>query len=561
MNITTYWTYILIVFFITFIPGFVITNRFKNLNNIEKLSINFGFSILIIALLTPFFAYNLNFLAQLIIIGIFALSIRCLLKARSDFKFDKEVRFLLFVFVLGIVSKFFLQTLWEYPVMGGDWFWHTFRLPYFFEQGDWTPPKERPALFNLLIYSYHNLLDTSLYQYWISQIISVVLNSIFIFPAYLIAKKVYGGWVARASVLFMLVTPFLIFNTLYTWPKNAAMYGILMMIYFLFFSEHDIKLRYSLAGFFAGLGFWFHNYAVFYIGIALLLLIYKEKMYKKIFSRDLSAKVKKVSYFLIILLIILAPHFAWLYSYYGTVSTSKFIYYPLAVNGYESAFMEDRQEFFDIFYSTPVKDIIFIRISNAITTLTPATLPINPIATGFHTYNPIYYYTHDYPGALSALMYIFVVVWFTRYIFKGKKTDSVLVGFLVLPFIINLILYGWREWGLVNQILHPTVPLLIILGINELNNFLGRTKSKLFCMIFVVALVEDIIFLNIINNFYIVEGGINSIIKTGRDITSDFEVSNFISAHFLLNNELWGNFVVSTILIYSTIKIGLILKS
>ena len=561
MNITTYWTYILIVFFITFIPGFLITSRFKSLNNIEKLSINFGFSILIIALLTPFFAFKLNFLAQLLFIGVIALSMRCLLKARSDYKFDKEVRFLLLVLVLGIVSKFFLQTLWEYPVMGGDWFAHTFSIPYSFEMGNWAPPRERPALFNLLIYSYHKLLGTSLYQYWISQIISVILNSIYIFPAYLIAKKAFGDWVARVSVLFMLFTPFLIFNTLYTWPKNAAMYGILMMIYFLFFSDNDIKLRYPLAGFFAGLGFWFHNYAVFYIGIALLLLIYKEKMYKKIFSGDLSAKVKKLSYFLIILLIILAPHFTWLYSYYGTVSTSKFIYYPLAVNGYESALLGDKQELFDTFYSTPFKDIIFIRISNAITTLTPATLPINPIATSFVTYNPIYYYTHDYPGALSALMYILVVIWFTKYIFRKRKTDSVLVGFLVLPLISNLILYGWREWGLVNQILHPTIPLLIILGINELNNFSGRTKTILFYMIFVVALVEDIIFSNIINNFYIVEGGINSIIEIGKEVTSDFEVSNFISAHFLLNNELWWNFVVSIILIYITIKIGLILKS
>ncbi|VVB95770.1 Dolichyl-phosphate-mannose-protein mannosyltransferase [uncultured archaeon] len=539
MNLIIYWCYIIIAFLMSFIPGFVIAGRFKSLSVLEKLSISFGCSYVIIVMLVPFFAFKLNFIAQLIFIYIMIASLWYLLKKRLQLKFEIDSRFIIMILIIGLISKFFLQTLWEYPVMGGDWFWHTFRIPYAFEQGDWTPPTDRPPLFNLLIYSYHNLLGTSLYQYWISQIISVVINSVYIFPAYLIAKKAFGDRVAKISALFMLVTPFLIFNTLYTWPKNAAMYGILMMIYFLFFSEYDIKLRYPLAGFFAGLGFWFHNYAVFYIAIAVLLLIYKEKMYKGLISRNIFNNLKKLSYFLIVLLIVLAPYFLWVYSYYGTISTSKFIYYPFAVKGYDSALSGDTQELFNTFYSTPVKEIIMIRISNAIVTLTPAALPINPIAASFSTYNPIFYYSHDYPGALSTLMYLVVVILFFKYLLGKTKINLVLAGFVVLPIFIYLILYGWREWGLLTGGLHPTIPLLIILGFNELYKSYNRLTGKILVfLVFLVAIIDNIIYFNIIKKFYYIEGGLRNVADSLHQVVPNADVSNLISAYFLLNTEM-----------------------
>lgn len=498
-------------------------------------------------LMVPFFPLKLAFLARILLIGVMIVSMWYLVKQRATLKIEIDAKFLIIVLVIGIVSKFFLQTLWEYPVMGGDWIRHTLQIPYAFEMGDWSPPKEKTPLFNILIYSYHHLLGTSLYQYWVSQIISVVINSVYIFPAYLIARKVFGDWVATISALFMLVTPFLIFNTIYTWPKNAAMYGILMMIYFLFFSGHDIKLRYPLAGFFAGLGFLFHNYALFYIGIAVLLLVYKQKMYKALLSKDIISNLKILSYFLVVLIIFLAPYFVWVYSDYGTVSNSRTIYYPIAVKGYESAFNQTPEELQETFKATPLKEIIMVRISNAIVTFTPATLPINPYATNFRTYNPIFYYNQDYPGALSTLMYLVVVIWFIKYILGKTKTDPVLVSFLVVPWIIIMILYGWREWGLLTGILHPTLPLLIILGFNEIYNWNYKHKYFLIYVIFISAIIENIIFSMLIRKFYYVEGGLQQVVKTGQQFYPDFQVSNFVSAHFLLNRniDLVHNFLIS----------------
>ncbi len=538
MNLIIYWSYVIIILLISFIPGFAIANYFKNLTLIEKLAISFGFSFLILLVPMPFFAFKLTLLGQLFLIGIIIVSLWYLLKKRAEFKLDIDARFIILVLVIGLVSKFLLQTFWEYPVMGGDWFGHAFERPYIFETGDWSPDRDRTPLFGLLIYAYHELLGTSLYQYWISQIISVVINSLYIFPAFLIARKAFGDRVAKSSALFMLVTPFLIFNTLYTWPKNAAMYGVLMMIYFLFFCEQDLKVRYPLAGFFAGLGFWFHNYALFYIGIAVLLLIYREKMYKGLLSKNNLNNLKKLSYFLLALFLVLLPYFAWVYSYYGTISTSKTIYYPIAVNGYESAINQNPEYLWNTFKSTPLKDIIIPRISNIIITLMPAALPINPLAASLPTYNPIYYYSHDYPGGLSSLMYVIVVIWFIRYISRKTKTDPILVGFLILPLLLNMFLYAWKEWGLLTGWLHPTVPLLIIIGFNEIHNWKSKFKNALFYAIFVSAIIEDGIYSVLIKNFYIIEGGFQHVSKMGQQFIPDFQISNFVSAHFLFNNNI-----------------------
>lgn len=558
-DILTYWVYIIIVILISFIPGFAVASTNKTLNNIERLAISFGVSFFIIALIVPIFVFYSDFTGRFIFTVILFISTCIIIKSCFNLKFNSDLKFIIVVFLIGLISKFFLQTLWEYPVMGGDWFGHTFGVPIGFEAGNWTPPRDRTPLFSILIYSYHKLLGTSLYQYWVSQIISVVLNSAYIFPAYLIAKKAFGGWVSRVSALFMMVTPFLIFNTLYTWPKNAAMYGILMMIYFLFFCEHDIKLRYPLAGFFGGLGFWFHNYAVFYIGIAVLLLIYKEKMYKGFISKNDLCNLKRLSYLLFILLIVLVPYFTWVYSYYGTLSTSKFIYYPFAVKGYYSALLGNEQDIFNTFYSTPIKEIIMIRISNAIVTLTPVALPVNPLAASFPTYNPIYYYTHDYPGALSTLMYLAALIWFLKCVSGKRKTDNVLVSFLLFPLLITLILWGWNEWGLVSQTLHPTVPILIMLGINEVGNINKSSfKSLLIYFMFVGALVEGIIYSKLIADFYNIEGGLEAVSKTGFGFIPDFKIYEFISAYFLLDTDFDKFVNIGLLLMTLIIMVGIL---
>ena len=547
-DMLTYWWYILIILVLAFVPGFAIATRIRSLNTLEQLTISFGISFLMTVLLTPLFAVNLDILARALFAAIIIISIYQIYKFRLDLKVDPSLLFIAVILIISLVSKFFIQTLWEYPVMGGDWYCHTLIRPHLFDMGDWTPPRDRTPLFNLLIYSYHKLLGTSLYQYWISQIVSVITNSVFIVPAYLIARNVFGNPVARVSTAFMIICPFLTYQTIYTWPKNLAMYFGLLMVYFLFFRERKSTGNTIIAGTSGALGFLTHNYIMFYILASVIALAYINKIHRKnpLISLKRFLKSSYIYYF-VAMLIVVSPYLAWVYSGYGTVSTSRFIYYPFAVEGYDAALNGSTEELFETFYNTPVSQIIGIRFVNAVVTLTPAALPINPVATNFRTYDPIYYYSHGYAGGLSTLMYLLVVVWFVRYLFRKTKTDIVLVIIIAIPVILTLFMWGWREWGLTVQTLHPTVPILIMLGFNELYEFDLKHTDLFVYLIFAGCLVEDVIYAILVNRSYELGGGSADVAEGIVRYISDFQISDFTSAHFLLNTnlEFLSNFIIS----------------
>jgi len=553
LNTLIYWWYILIILALAFIPGFAIATRIRSLDTLEQLAISFGISFLIIVLLTPLFAINLNILTRMLFVVIIIISIHQIYIARHNLKIDPPLLFIAAILSISLVSKFFIQTLWEYPVMGGDWFGHTFYTPFGFVAGDWTPPRDRTPLFNLLIYSYHKLLGTSLYQFWISQIVSVIANSVFIVPAYLIARNVFNDRVAKVSTAFMIICPFLTYQAIYTWPKNLAMYFGLLMVYFLFFRERKGTGNIIIAGIAGALGFLVHNYIMFYILASVIALAYINKIHRQrpLISLRRFIKSKYIFYF-ITMLIVVSPYLVWMYSGYGTVSTSRFVYYPFAVEGYDDALNESNQEeLFETFYNTPASQIIGTRIINAVVTLTPAALPINPVATNFRNYNPIYYYSHDYAGGLSTLMYLLVVVWFVRYLFRKTKTNAVLVILITVPVILTLFVWGWREWGLVPQTLHPTVPILIMLGFNELYES-NLKKTNLFTyLIFVGCLLEGVIYAILVHRFYELGGSAADVAKSISHHIPDFQISDFISAHFLLNTnlEFLSNFIISIVVI------------
>ncbi len=553
-----YWIYILLVAGIAFIPGFAIAMLIKKLDITEQLAISFGFSFLIVVLLTPLFAAHLDMVARALFLVIFIASIVYIVKQKQNVELNHDFIFLTLILVISFVSKFFIQTLWEYPVIGGDWYGHTLIRPYMFNIGDWTPPQERTPLFNLLIYSYHHLLGTSLYQYWISQIISVVANSVFILPAFVLAKKVFGEKVAKISAAFMIITPFLVQQAIYTWPKNMAMYFSLLMIYFLFFrgNSENNTMNYGFAGFFGAVGFLTHNYVLFYIFTALIAFVYVIKLYnyKQLWTILHELLKTKFICFFVALIVVTIPYFLWVYSFYGTISTSRlFIYYPFAVEGYWN--IGSSQEVFETFFNTPIQHIIGIRIFNAVVTLTPAALPINPVATHFRTYNPIYYYSHDYPGALSTLMYVLVLLWFLKYLIGKTKTDKVLVIFVVIPFILFWIWCGWLDWGLLTQGLHPTIPILIMLGFNELYKFKAqRIRSILIYSVFVGCLIEDLIYGILTLKFYQLGGGLYMVAEGIQRYIPDFQISEFVSARFLLTGpDLLLNSIISVAIIITTL--------
>jgi len=422
-----------------------------------------------------------------------------------------------------------------------------------------APPRDRTPLFSLIILAYHKLLGYSLYEFWVSQITSVLLNSLFLFPAYMIARKVFGIKIAVVSTIFMTITPFLLEQSIYTWPKNLAMYFALLMIYFAFFSEAEDRIKYLLAGIFGSLGFLAHNYVTVYVITTFFALIYFHRRAHSSQSRN--RLVKNFCLFTLGLILPLLPYFFWVFVSYGTVSTSRFIYYPFAVDpeDVDTILNGDPNTVVRKFFLTPISKIIWVKVADAIVTLTPAALPVNPIATSFRTYFPVYYYSHDYPGALSTLMYFLVVFWFVRYVLRKTKTNKVLFVFLIVPFVMFLVVSGWLDWGLLTAGLHPTLPILVMLGFNELEKFNNRLNFLFKIFIFAGAIIENAIFMWLLIAFYMLGGGITQVEEDVQRCIPDFDISKFVSAHFFTGNFETVSIVLNTIVFLTLVTIEIVM--
>ena len=292
---------------------------------------------------------------------------------------------------------------------------------------------------------------------------------------------------------------------------------------------------------------------------ALFALIYYYKIeYKSQFRKKL---MKSIYLFILGIILPLIPYFCWVFISYGTIFTSHFMYYPFAVDpeDVDTILHGDPDMVVKKFFSTPISKILWVKVIDIVVTLTPATLPINPIATSFRTYFPVYYYSHDYPGALSTLMYILIVIWFIRYILRKSKTDKILFIFVAVPFILFLVVSGWLDWGMLTAGLHPTIPILIMLGFNELEKVTqDKLKYLLKIFVFVGAIIENTIFMWLLLAFYKLEGGITQVEEGIRRYIPNFNVSKFVSAHFFTGNFEAMSIVLNTFIFLALIIILLI---
>ncbi len=532
-NIINYWIYSIAIIIMAFAPGFLIANRLSFLSLLEKFVISFGVGFFVIILLFPLIIWNTDTARALLIILVIT-SVFFIYKKRVDILSDKAVIFLVMVLLLNFASKFFLQFIWEYPVPGGDWFNHGFVGPYNFSIGDWTPDRDRPPFFSLLIYAYHILIGTSVYQYWVAQLVSTTASSILFLPAYLIGRRVFSERIARISVLFILVTPYIVENSIYPWPKNLAAYFIILMIYFMFFRGDQSRRNLIMAGIFGGLGYMIHNYTVVYIGTVLIIFLYQH------YDRNLINYINNLQksnlfYFICILIITVLPYLFWTYYYYGTIFSSSFKYYPFAVKGYISAATDPPDVIFQSFHSVSTQEIIWIRISNTLVTLIPISIPLNPYVYSFPSYVPTVYYNQSYAGMLSFGMYIFVALWLYRYVTKRSQTNKALVMLIVLPFLFHVFLWGWVDWGL-HFMSFPTNPFLIMLGFNELYKF--KNYKFIRNIVFLGALLETIIYEGLQLDLYAKFSGRFELGRAFQEYVSGFQIDRLISAYFLITNKM-----------------------
>jgi 4-amino-4-deoxy-L-arabinose transferase-like glycosyltransferase len=170
--------------------------------------------------------------------------------------------------------------------LGGDWFENYEKSLAFFSK-DWKF-EIRPPLFNYLIAFLMSIFGKDL---WVAQIATVFLNSIFIFPFFLIAKKFFDEKIAILSSIFVSINPSLVENALYIWPKNFVGFFVLLFFYLLLEKEKN----WFLLGGIAGLSLLTHQLSLFYLltGLFVLYAFHKTKIFftKEFFVMILTALV------------------------------------------------------------------------------------------------------------------------------------------------------------------------------------------------------------------------------------------------------------------------------
>ena len=545
-DVISYWSVTFAILAFSIMPGYAVSCFFKGLNDLERLSISFGLSYLIVLIMTPLVALGHVWIFRYLFFLIFitALCIIVYFYKKQSLTVTTGFVLLLGIFVIQLAVKGFAQVYWEYPYPGGDWFIHAFRIPMSFSVGIWEPTQDRTCLFSVLILAYHNILNTSLYSYWISQLFSCIANSALLFPAFLIAYKVFNKKVAFVAVTLMALNIFLFYETIYTWPKGLSNYFVLMMIYFLFFRQKTTFADSLLAGLWGAIAYLMHPLAIFYIlGCIGALLIKKKLLTLHSF------------YFLLAMGITMIPYFSWSYYSLGHFFKSNMIYYPILQSPHD-AYLHSPEEIIASFKATPVWTFLYNAVSNRL-------YNILSVFTNLMYERSNFSFAGHLPKALTFFLYVLSLVGIYKIIRKKEPMKLILLQVILISFSCTLIFIGFRQDDFINEPgMHATIALFIVFAtyaLYEIKDSIFR-RLTVFTIFSYTFINTPIRFAYIIRTYNNAPGGkeryFTELGKTWHHVEG-FDILRLVSAHFLINggiefllNLLFMIMIVSTIGLY-----------
>ncbi len=297
------------------------------------------------------------------------------------------------------------------------------------------------------------------------QIISHILNSIIIIPAFFLIIKLFDRKTAKLTLLFVISSQFFIYNSVFSWPKTFVGFFILLSLLLLY----EKKTYYTaLAGVSAGLAYLSHDLAVLYLGAIFLILLFKRR-YRDIFIYGLFWIVFVVPWALLSALKYDKP--------------SSFPLYPISVDGIPQPALRD--EIINKFFSTSIWRLIQIRLESLYYLLSPYQLIYSeggqdagrrawalglfsvPGAIGFGTVSP----------AVAG-------------IFKNLRKWDVLIMIFV-PIVLSTIVIGWPKGLGALHFAQASVILLIAIASSWL---LTIRKKWLFILVMALNLLQLIFF-------------------------------------------------------------------
>ncbi len=183
------------------------------------------------------------------------------------------------------------------------------------------------------------------------QLLAHILNALFILPALFLLTKLFNKKAAIISCLFLVISPFFIYNAIFSWPKSLVAFFILLSWLMLL----EKKLTYTaLAGIASGLAYLTHDLSVLYISASVLLLIW-DRRFRETLLFGATALFFAMPWLVISDLLYHKP--------------STFILYPFSTGGIPQ--VEQKHQIIHNFFHTSPLRLLKIRIDNLVYLLSP----------------------------------------------------------------------------------------------------------------------------------------------------------------------------------------------
>jgi len=348
------------------------------------------------------------------------------------------------------------------------------------------PPRER-LLSSLSISDFRDAESHG--GFWIFRIVGGALDSLIVLSAFALLTTWFNRKIARISLVFLVIIPFVVWNVFYTSPKSMAAYFILLC-YYLITRPKPTRSDFMLAGFFVALGFLSHSMTTFYVIGAFAFGFLST-------SKNLRERLR-ATWMVIVSALTILPWMVWTTFVYA--HPSKFLLYPITVDIGE--LLESPNTVLQHFLTVKPQHVIWIRAVNALRTLIPFPLTLTPQDMASIVPDPVSYhlpalsyiftvtYLVSLPGALSLTLWIPAYTAFLNAAFNRSKIREI-VMLVVLPMFLCFGYFGYLEnHGLAMLGLQPLIPI----GVGYAISLLAKHGKACFICFFGV-LVENMFLL------------------------------------------------------------------
>ena len=529
-----------LIFAIGLIPGYLMLRAFTSCGEDEGIAMSFGLTFFILMMLS-FAGYLLGTdqrLFNTISLTLFCFLLLCYVKVkRREFSIGKVFRSkffqLFFIYYLLILSFQVLVTVYTGAKWYGDWWEHFARSQFYLLHFDYfvrywdiyTIPSRLP-LFNLNVSFFLSIFGD---KFWIYQVVSSLLNASFFLGVYIVAKTLFNRKTAILASTIVGFSPFLIWNSVYPWPKVLAAYFVLLFIYCyvrLMNKNQSESLQRRvfaiLLGLFIGLAYMSHQYALVYVfGIGIHFVFSKFLRLSAVLTR------KEVLLSTIGIVGVLAPWHIWAFSIYGLRGT-------LFATPTLSAFASTGW--------------VSTRIMNTLTTLIP--LPLvdylgTPSLIDFsqlHDYLLQFYFC-TLPGALTVtlfgiILFVGILSLIPRSLPFTPAADSLIAILIIVGFVGGILVQPLpNKKGIANETMIPLLTLAMIYVAKYLSKL--NTKRVIVILSFIYMELGISLWIHIYNlltnHWWASAQDANYCIKTMMNLTFLYDyVGGYWKVHLVL---------------------------